>query len=76
MSIGSAWAADNDRFRPASFNSLGIAKARAFSADFFVDNRDRDPHGTDVFDTGFRFRYQWGDWTEVFANVIAYRVVA
>lgn len=69
-------AEDGDAFRPTSFASLSVPKARTFSADFFVDNRDRDPLGADVFDTGFRFRYQLGDWTEVFANVIADRVVA
>ena len=71
-----AFAEDGEAFRPSSFMSLSLPKARTFSADFFVDNRDRDPLGADVFDTGFRFRYQLGDWTEVFANVIADRVVA
>jgi len=71
-----AFGEDGEAFRPISFMSLSLPKARTFSADFFVDNRDRDPLGADVFDTGFRFRYQFGDWTEVFANVIADRVVA
>lgn len=69
-------APQDDRYRPASFTSLGVAKARAFGADFFVDNRDRDPHGVDVFDAGFRFRFQLGERTELFANIIADRVVA
>ena len=68
--------AQDDRYRPSSFSSLGAAKARAFGADFFVDNRDRDPHGTDVFDAGLRFRFQIGEKTELFANIIADRVVA
>ena len=76
MDPAMAWAEDGEAFRPTSFMSLSLPKARTFSADFFVDNRDRDPLGADVFDTGFRFRYQLGDWTEVFANVIADRVVA
>ncbi len=71
-----ALAQDALKFRPSSFVSLSLPKAKSFAADFYVDNRDRDPHGTDVFDTGFRFRYQLGNWTEVFANVVADRVVA
>ena len=71
-----ASALDGELFRPSSFPSLGTAKARTFGADFYVDNRDRDPHGADVFDAGFRFRYQLGERTEAFANVIADRVVA
>jgi hypothetical protein len=76
MDPAKALAEDGEAFRPSSFVSLSLPKARTLSADFFVDNRDRDPLGADVFDTGFRFRYQLGDWTEVFANVIADRVVA
>ena len=73
---GSAVAADGDAFRPVSFPSLSTAKAGSFSADFYVDDRDRDPWGIDVFDTGFRLRYQAGDRTEFFGNVIVDRVVA
>lgn len=76
MEPARALAKDGEAFRPSSFVSLQIPRAGTFSADFFVDNRDRDPLGADVFDTGFRFRYQFGDWTEVFANVVADRVVA
>ena len=65
-----------DAFRPVSFPSLTLAPPRTFGADFYVDNRDRDPHGADVFDAGFRFRFQAGEKTEVFANVIADRVVS
>jgi len=69
-------AQDDDAFRPVSFPSLSLAKAKTFGADFYVDDRDRDPWGIDVFDVGFRFRYQAGDRTELFGNVIANRVVA
>ncbi len=69
-------AEDGERFRPTSFTALSMAKAETFGADFYVDNRDRDPHGADVFDAGFRFRYQLGDRTQIFANVVADRVVA
>jgi hypothetical protein len=71
-----AVAADGDAFRPASFQSLSLAKAGTFGADFYVDDRDRDPWGIDVFDTGLRFRYQAGDNTEVFGYAIVDRVVA
>ncbi len=74
--VRNAAAADGDAFRPVSFPSLSAAKAGSFSADFYVDDRDRDPWGIDVFDTGFRFRYQAGDKTELFGNVIVDRVVA
>ena len=68
--------ADESDFRPLSFPSLSKGKARTFSADFYVDNRDRDPHGADIFDAGFRFRQQVGDHTEIFANFVADRVVS
>ncbi len=68
--------ASDDGFRPASFPSLSLAKARSFGADFYVDDRDRDPLGIDVFDLGFRFRFQAGSKTELFADIIADRVVA
>ena len=55
---------------------MSLAKARAFEVQFYVDNKDRDPLGIDVFDTGFRFRYQLGDNTEVYADAIVDRVVA
>lgn len=71
-----ATAADDPTFRPVSFQSLSLAKAHAFEADFYVDNHDRDPQGIDVFDVGFRFRYKAGDRTELFGTVIADRVVA
>lgn len=71
-----ATAQDDNAFRPVSFPSLSLAKAKTFGADFYVDDRDRDPWGIDVFDVGFRFRYQAGDRTELFGNVIANRVVA
>ncbi len=71
-----ATAQDDGAFRPVSFPSLSLAKAKTFGADFYVDDRDRDPWGIDVFDVGFRFRYQAGDRTELFGNVIANRVVA
>jgi len=71
-----AIAADEGDFRPLSFQSLSLAKAKTFSADFYVDDRDRDPWGIDVFDVGFRFRYQAGDRTELFGNIIVDRVVA
>lgn len=76
LSSGPAIAAEGDAWRPVSFPSLSLAKARTFGADFYVDDRDRDPWGIDVFDIGFRFRYQSGDRTEWFANVIADRAVA
>ena len=69
-------AADDDAFRPASFPSLSLAKPGTFNADFYVDDRDRDPWGIDVFDIGFRFRYQSGDKMEYFANVVVDRAVA
>ena len=65
-----------DDFRPVSFPSLSLAKARTFSADFYVDDRDRDPQGSDIFDVGFRFRFQAGENTELFSDFIADRVVA
>ncbi len=68
--------ASDDGFRPASFPSLSLARARSFGADFYVDDRDRDPLGIDVFDLGFRFRFQAGNKTEVFADLITARVVA
>jgi hypothetical protein len=71
-----AAALDVDRIRPVSFPSLSLLKPRSFSADFYVDDRDRDPWGIDVFDIGFRFRYQSGEKTEFFANLIADRVVS
>lgn len=71
-----AIAADDPAFRPLSFPSLSLAKAKTFGADFYVDDRDRDPWGIDVFDTGFRFRYQAGDNTEFFGDAIVDRVVA
>jgi hypothetical protein len=69
-------AADDVVFRPMSFHSLSMEKARTFSADFYGDNHDRDPNGIDVFDAGFRFRFQAGERTELFAMAIADRVVA
>jgi hypothetical protein len=69
-------AQDNAWFRPSSFPSLSLAKARSFGADFYVDDRDRDPLGIDIFDTGFRFRFQAGEKTEVFADVVVNRVVS
>ena len=69
-------AAEDEKFRPLSFPSLSSARAGAFGADFDVDDRDRDPWGIDVFDTGFRFQYQAGDRTEFFGGVIVSRVVA
>ena len=69
-------AAEGDAYRPVSFQSLSLAKARMFGADFYVDDRDRDPWGIDVFDIGFRFRYQSGDRMEWFANAIVDRAVA
>ena len=72
----SALSADSSAFRPVSFPSLSLAKARTLGADFYVDDRDRDPWGIDVFDVGFRFRYKSGERTEFFANAIADRVVA
>ena len=54
-----ASASAQDEFRPLSFTSLSLAPPRAFAADFYADNRDRDPLGVDVFDVGFRFRYQF-----------------
>lgn len=71
-----AFAADPEAFRPLSFPSLSLAKAKTFSADFYVDDRDRDPWGIDVFDNGLRLRYQAGDNTEVFGSAIISRVVA
>jgi len=71
-----AMAKDGEAFRPTSFLSLPSAKAGAFTADFYVDDRDRDPWGIDVFDNGLRFRYQSGDNTEFFGGVIISRVVA
>lgn len=71
-----AVAADGEAFRPVSFPSLSLAKPGTFGADFYVDDRDRDPWGIDVFDIGFRFRYQAGEKTEFFANAIADRSVA
>jgi hypothetical protein len=72
----SAGALEGDAFRPVSFPSLSLEKPRTFSADFYVDDRDRDPWGIDVFDTGLRFRYQAGDHTELFGYAIVDRVVA
>lgn len=69
-------ASAEDDFRPVSFPSLSAAKAGAFSADFYVDDRDRDPQGIDVFDVGFRFRFQLGELTEVFSDLIVDRVVS
>jgi hypothetical protein len=69
-------AADDVIFRPMSFHSLSAEKARTFSADFYGDNHDRDPNGIDVFDAGFRFRFQAGERTELFAIAIVDRVVA
>ena len=63
-----AIAGDDEAFRPVSFPSVSLAKAKTFSADFYVDDRDRDPWGIDVFDVGFRFRYQAGENTELFGN--------
>ena len=74
--VVAAGGADDHDFRPLSFQSLSKAKARTFSADFYVDNRDRDPHGADIFDVGFRFRQQVGGHTEIFANFVADRVVS
>jgi hypothetical protein len=76
LSARVAGAADDDAFRPASFQSLSLVKAGTFSAGFYVDDRDRDPWGIDVFDTGLRFRYQAGENTEVFGYAIVDRVVA
>ena len=73
---GTGLRADDGDFRPLSFQSLSKAKARTFGADFYVDNRDRDPLGIDVFDVGFRLRQQVGDHTEVFAAVVADRVIS
>jgi hypothetical protein len=68
--------AAGDDFRPVSFPSLSLAEPRSFGADFYVDDRDRDPQGIDVFDVGFRFRFQIGERTEVFSDLIVDRVVA
>jgi hypothetical protein len=76
LSPRAAAAGDGDAFRPVSFQSLSLVKAGTFGADFYVDDRDRDPWGIDVFDTGLRFRYQAGDNTEVFGYAIVDRVVA
>jgi hypothetical protein len=76
LSSRTAFAADGGGFRPASFPSLSTAKPGAFSADFYVDDRDRDPWGIDVFDTGFRLRYQAPGGWEFFGDAIANRVVA
>jgi len=76
LSSRPADAADGEAFRPASFQSLSLAKAGTFTADFYVDDRDRDPWGIDVFDTGLRFRYQAGNNTELFGYAIVDRVVA
>lgn len=65
-----------ERFKPLSFPSLSLAEPGAFGADFYVDDRDRDPQGIDVFDVGFRFRLQLGEKTGVFAHIVADRVVA
>ena len=69
-------AAADDDFRPLSFPSLSRAARHSLGADFYVDDRDRDPQGIDVFDVGFRFRFQLGEKTEVFSDVIVDRVVA
>ncbi|MEO8361631.1 MAG: hypothetical protein ABI672_16475 [Vicinamibacteria bacterium] len=71
-----ASAQSDNVFRPVSFQTLTPAKTRAFSADFYVDDRDRDPQGIDVFDVGFRFRFQLGEKTELFTDIVADRVVA
>ncbi|MEO8501344.1 MAG: hypothetical protein ABI565_10555 [Vicinamibacteria bacterium] len=76
LSSRPAIAADAEPLRPVSFPSLSLAKARTFAADFYVDDRDRDPWGIDVFDIGFRFRYKSGDRTEWFVNAIADRAIA
>ena len=65
-----------DDWHPVSFHSLSLAKAKTFGADFYVDDRDRDPQGSDVFDIGFRFRFQLGDNTELFTDLVVDRVVA
>jgi len=69
-------ASAEDGFRPVSFPSLSTAVARAFGAEFYVDDRDRDPQGIDVFDVGFRFRFQLGERTEVFSDLIVDRVIS
>jgi len=66
----------DDGFRPVSFPSLSLAPPGAFAADFYVDDRDRDPQGIDVFDVGLRFRYQAGERTELFSDFIIDRVVS
>lgn len=76
LDAGSALAQSDNVFRPASFQTLTRAKTRAFAADFYVDDRDRDPQGIDIFDVGFRFRFQLGEKTEVFTDIVADRVVA
>jgi hypothetical protein len=69
-------AAEDPVFRPVSFPSLSLLDARTFSADLYVDDRDRDPWGIDVFDFGLAFKYQAGDRTELFANAIVDRVIS
>jgi len=69
-------AADRPRFRPISFQGLSLEPAKSFGADFYVDNHDRDPQGIDIFDVGFRLRYQAGARTEIFGAFIADRVVS
>jgi hypothetical protein len=76
LSATNVAAADANVFRPASFPSVSSVKTAAFSADFYVDDRDRDPWGIDVFDTGLRMRYQTEDGWEFFGDAIVDRVVA
>lgn len=76
MPASHAVATDDGEFRPVSFSSLALARPRSFGTDFYVDDRDRDPLGIDIFDIGLRFRFQAGEKTELFASVVADRVVA
>lgn len=74
--LNDARAEDRPLFRPLGFQALSGERAGAFGADFYFDNHDRDPQGIDVFDVGFRFRYQVADHTELFASFVADRVIS
>lgn len=69
-------AAERPLFRPISFQGLALEPAKSFGADFYFDNHDRDPQGIDIFDVGFRLRYQATNHTQIFGSFIADRVVS